>query len=24
VARVHGSEEWERTALAGWDGEAHS
>ena len=24
VARVHGSEEWERTALAGWDGAAHS
>ncbi|WP_416171672.1 uroporphyrinogen decarboxylase family protein [Actinomyces qiguomingii] len=22
VARVHGSQEWERTALAGWDGEA--
>ena len=24
VARVHGSEEWERAALAGWDGAAHS
>ena len=24
VARVHGSEEWERVALAGWDGAARS